>query len=175
MLPTSAGVEPATSWSPVGRRIQLSHRGRLKMHMKNKSVTDIKELQRGITITVLIPWPFFFWSSNISWTWTFMQNMLRFLIILIKICRKKVRVYTRLTFLSIYNVVTLKIRSRSPKSNHFFPPPWWCIYASLVKFQPLVKEIVCTQTFYCINKFYKGAITPREWAPSPYFLLCRYT
>ena len=29
MLPTLAGVEPATSWSPVGRRIQLSHRGRL--------------------------------------------------------------------------------------------------------------------------------------------------
>ena len=27
MLPTSAGVEPATSWSPVGWRIQLSHRG----------------------------------------------------------------------------------------------------------------------------------------------------
>ena len=30
MLPTSAGVEPATSWSPVGRRIQLSHRGQLR-------------------------------------------------------------------------------------------------------------------------------------------------
>ena len=28
MLQTPAGVEPATSWSPVGRRIQLSHRGR---------------------------------------------------------------------------------------------------------------------------------------------------
>ena len=28
MLPTSAGVEPATFWSPVGRRIQLSHRDR---------------------------------------------------------------------------------------------------------------------------------------------------
>ena len=27
MLPTSAGVEPATSCSPVGRRIQLSHHG----------------------------------------------------------------------------------------------------------------------------------------------------
>ena len=27
MLPTSAGVEPATSWSPVGWRIQMSHRG----------------------------------------------------------------------------------------------------------------------------------------------------
>ena len=34
MLPTSAGVEPATSWSPVGRRIQLSHRGQLGMHVK---------------------------------------------------------------------------------------------------------------------------------------------
>ena len=27
ILPTSAGVEPVTSWSPVGWRIQLSHRG----------------------------------------------------------------------------------------------------------------------------------------------------
>ena len=33
MLPTSAGVEPATSWSPVGRRIQLSHRGRQGGHL----------------------------------------------------------------------------------------------------------------------------------------------
>ena len=30
MLPTSVGVETATSWSPVGRRIQLSHRGQRK-------------------------------------------------------------------------------------------------------------------------------------------------
>ena len=60
-----------------------------KIYRKNKSVTDIKKLQRGITITVLIPWPFFFCSSSISWIWTFMQNVLRFLIILIKICRKK--------------------------------------------------------------------------------------
>ena len=29
MLLTSAGFEPVTSWSPVGRRIQLSHRDRL--------------------------------------------------------------------------------------------------------------------------------------------------
>ena len=27
-MPTSAGIEPATSWSPNGPRIQLSHRGR---------------------------------------------------------------------------------------------------------------------------------------------------
>ena len=26
------------------------------------------------------------------------------------------------SFLSIYNVVALKTRSKSPKSNHFFPP-----------------------------------------------------
>ena len=37
MLPTSAGVEPATSWSPVGRRIQLSHRG----HLKGKTGKEI--------------------------------------------------------------------------------------------------------------------------------------
>ena len=29
MLPTSMGVEPATSWSPVEQRIHLSHRGQL--------------------------------------------------------------------------------------------------------------------------------------------------
>ena len=59
---------------------------------------------------------------------------------------------TRLTFLSIYSVVTLQIRSSSPKSNHFFAPSLWCICASSVKFQPLVKEILCTQTFYFNNK-----------------------
>ena len=32
MLPTTAGVEPATAWSPVGRRIQLSHRGLTKYY-----------------------------------------------------------------------------------------------------------------------------------------------
>ena len=39
MLPTSAGVEPATSWSPVGRRIQLSHRGRHRV-MTNQSISS---------------------------------------------------------------------------------------------------------------------------------------
>ena len=34
MLPTSAGVEPATSWSPVGRRIQKSINIFLLMHNK---------------------------------------------------------------------------------------------------------------------------------------------
>ena len=61
------------------------------------------------------------------------------------------------SFFSIYNIVTLKIKSRSPKSDQFFPLSWWCICASLVKFQSLVKEIVCTQTFFCIKKkFYIG-------------------
>ena len=94
MLPTLAGVEPATSWSPVGRRIKLSHR-----------------------------------------------------------CR-------RLLFdFRIYNVMTLKIRSKSPKSNQFFPPPpppphthtpppsWWCSCASLVKFQTFVRDSVHTNFF----------------------------
>ena len=37
--------------------------------------------------------------------------------------------------------VTLKMRSRTPKSNHFFSPSQYCGYASLVKFHPLVQEI----------------------------------
>ena len=51
MLPTSAGggggggggVEPATSWSPVGRRIQLSHRGRLFWRVSHpRSVSSLQ-------------------------------------------------------------------------------------------------------------------------------------
>ena len=39
MLPTSAGVEPATSWSPVGRRIQMSHRGQHQTDKKYNTIT----------------------------------------------------------------------------------------------------------------------------------------
>ena len=42
MLPTSAGVEPATSWSSVGRRIQLSHRGKAYVFVK-----EIGYIQKG--------------------------------------------------------------------------------------------------------------------------------
>ena len=45
MLPTSAGVEPATSWSPVGRRIQLSHRGRLKKKVELAMVNETSVFQ----------------------------------------------------------------------------------------------------------------------------------
>ena len=43
MLPTSAGVEPVTSWSPVRRRIQLSHRGRQRQGMSGFSRTRVKD------------------------------------------------------------------------------------------------------------------------------------
>ena len=41
MLPTSAGVEPATSWSSVGRHIQLSHGGRLNNKHKKSAESDV--------------------------------------------------------------------------------------------------------------------------------------
>ena len=44
MLPTSAGVEPATSWSPVRRRIQLSHRGRHQNHLTFWSADPSKSI-----------------------------------------------------------------------------------------------------------------------------------
>ena len=43
-LPTSAGVEPAISWSPVGRRIQLSHRGRPCFPDETQETKDIHVL-----------------------------------------------------------------------------------------------------------------------------------
>ena len=88
--------------------------------------------------------------------WCICASLVKFQPLVI-VCTQMFYCINKAHFFSIYNEVTLKIRSRSPDSNHFFPPSWWCISASLVKFQLLVKEIVCTQTFYCIKKnFYKG-------------------
>ena len=50
MLPTSAGIEPATSWSPDGRRIQLSHRGWQALpvfKMKNKTSFESRAYIKG--------------------------------------------------------------------------------------------------------------------------------
>ena len=41
--------------------------------------------------------------------------------------------------------VTMKIRSRSPKSNHFFVTPQLYIQENLVRIQPLVQKILCRQ------------------------------
>ena len=41
--------------------------------------------------------------------------------------------------------VTLEMRSRSPKSNPFFPMSKLCFCASLVKIHPLVQETACIQ------------------------------
>ena len=52
--------------------------------------------------------------------------------------------------------VSLKIRSRSPKSNDFFPMSQWCFYASLVEIHQLGQEIEAhvynahVYSFYCV-------------------------
>ena len=46
--------------------------------------------------------------------------------------------------------VTFKMRSRSQKSNHFFPMPQWSFYASLVKIQQLVQDIECRQGLFLV-------------------------
>ena len=85
MLPTSAGFEPATSWSPVGRRIQLSHWGRLAIVYKRQNflkvvvhviITDkcnaLDETQvtiiysRAILVAVTSEWC---WQRAICKTW----------------------------------------------------------------------------------------------------------
>ena len=44
--------------------------------------------------------------------------------------------------ISFHGLVTLKMRSRSPKCYQLFPPSQPCIYASLVKIHPLVQKIL---------------------------------
>ena len=56
MLPTLAGVEPATSWSPAGRRIQLSHQaGRKGLNSWFTSINNmLKLLNISVTTEMLI-------------------------------------------------------------------------------------------------------------------------
>ena len=46
--------------------------------------------------------------------------------------------------------VTLKMRSRSPKSNNFFLMSQWLFCVSLVKIQQLVQEIECRQGSFLV-------------------------
>ena len=57
MFPTSVGVEPATSWSPVGRCIQLSHRGR-----PNSQIFLLNKCEKLLYLQKLLT----FFSKNIS-------------------------------------------------------------------------------------------------------------
>ena len=54
------------------------------------------------------------------------------------------------------------MRSRSP-NRITFSPSNWCICASLVKFKPLVQEIVCTQAFFYQNLSFKVPVWPWKW------------
>ena len=46
-------------------------------------------------------------------------------------------------FDSFHGLVTLKNKSRSPKSNQLFSPSQPCIYACLLKFHAMVQKISC--------------------------------
>ena len=57
MLPTSAGVEPATSRSPVRRRIQLSHRGRPQwVGLLPGQISNLVSVVGSSTCTEVSPW-----------------------------------------------------------------------------------------------------------------------
>ena len=63
------------------------------------------------------------------------------------------RVQTRLIFYSLCSVLTLKIRSRSPKSDQIFKPTQRYNVLSLARICRLVQEIWCRQAFFCLSKF----------------------
>ena len=65
---------------------------------------------------------------------------------LVQVWSKSIHLFRRYrvrkpNLISFHGLVTLKMRSRSPKSNQLFPPSQPCIYASLVKIHPLVQKI----------------------------------
>ena len=62
--------------------------------------------------------------------------------------------------------VTLKMRSRSPKSNHFFPMSQGCLHASLVKIHLLVQEIAQTMhifSFYSVVTLKNRSRSPKSF------------
>ena len=63
--------------------------------------------------------------------------------------------------------VTLKIRSRSPKSNQPFPSSQQCIYASLVKIHRLVQKI--THGNHILDICKSAAVTLKIRLRSPKF------
>ena len=71
------------------------------------------------------------------------------------------------SFLSKFDIqsagVTLKMRSRSPKSNHFFPMPQWCFCANLVKIHPSVQEIR-VQTMLIFSLYTVATLKIRLWS-----------
>ena len=68
-------------------------------------------------------------------------------------------------FQSLYSVVTLKIRSRSPKSNQIFKPsPYYNIW-SLATIRHLSQEIGCRQAF--LSKFQSASVILKMRSRSP--------
>ena len=60
--------------------------------------------------------------------------------------------WSNLTFKVLQSAgVTLKMRSRSPKSKHFFPMSHWCFCVSLVKIHQLVQEVVQTRFIFSLH------------------------
>lgn len=65
--------------------------------------------------------------------------------------------------------VTLKMRSRSPKSIPLLSLPKWYIYASLVKICPLFQKISYIQDYYLENE---DKVTENLTCPKPVMLIC---
>ena len=65
---------------------------------------------------------------------------------LVQVWSKSIHLFRRYrvgkpNLISFHGLVTLKMRSRSPKSNQHFLPSQLCIYASLVKIHPVAQKI----------------------------------
>ena len=69
---------------------------------------------------------------------------------------------------SFNSVVTLKIKSRSPKSNQIFKPSQCCNIWSLARICHLIQETGCSQAFFGqISKFQSAGVTLKMRSRSP--------
>ena len=71
--------------------------------------------------------------------------------------------------LTFSTAVTLKIRSRSLKPNHFFILSQCYIHANLIKIHPVVHEISCTQESVTLTHTQMGpALHHKQYVPLPF-------
>ena len=67
--------------------------------------------------------------------------------------------------------VTLKIGSRSPKSNQFFSMSWQYSCASLVKIHPFIQEIGCRQAIFQLSTHVTLKIGSRSPKSNQFFYM----
>ena len=153
MLPTSAGVEPATSWSPVGRRIQLSHRCRPQVFLL-QSFYQIYQMGRRMTkrpllrIRLASPRPYCAATRRLK---TFNKVSI--------LCRRTAEILTRLLWMrTLAWIFVVRLYSKVPLLSRW--PIWSTLFAYMVFYHYEKTPIQIYWKFY--NKKKGGKLSDKK-------------